>query len=33
MNSKEYTDNPESQKATTQLNLSMFLEQKRDQGE
>lgn len=33
MNSKEYTDNLESNKPTTQLKMSMFLESKRDQAD
>lgn len=31
MNAKEYTDNTESQKATTQISLSLFLEAKKEQ--
>ena len=30
MNAKEYTQNPESQFALTQLKMSMFLESKKD---
>jgi len=33
MNSKEYTDNLESNKPTTQIKMSMFLESKRDQAD